>query len=62
MLVDGGSAAAHRGWRPEPEELNTMIDMVESFLYRSFIVGDGIAKLKAAVPPKPKREKSKVPD
>jgi hypothetical protein len=48
--VDAGSAAAHRGWRPNHEELNTMIDVVESFLHRSFIVGDGIKKLKAAVP------------
>jgi hypothetical protein len=58
VLVDAGSAAAHRGWRPKPEELNTMIDVVESFLHRSFIVGDGIAKLKAVVPPKPKRYRS----
>jgi hypothetical protein len=55
VLVDAGSAAAHRGWRPNTEELNTMIDVLESFLHRSFIVGDGIAKLKSAVPSKPKR-------
>jgi hypothetical protein len=55
VLVDAGSAAAHRGWRPKPEELNTMIDVVESFIHRSFVVGDRIAKLKAVVPPKPKR-------
>lgn len=57
VLVDAGNAAAHRGWRPKPEELSTMIDVVESFLHRSFIVGDGVAKLKAAVPPKPVRNK-----
>jgi hypothetical protein len=61
VLVDAGSAAAHRGWRPKPEELNTMVDVVESFLHRSLILGDGIAKLKAAVPPKPKRKSRKVP-
>ena len=55
VLVDAGSAAAHRGWRPEPEALNTMIDVLESFLHRSFVIGDRIAKLKAAVPAKPKR-------
>ena len=27
-----------------------MMDLVEAFLHRSFIVGDGIKKLKAAVP------------
>jgi hypothetical protein len=56
-LVDAGSAAAHRAWRPQPDELNTMIDVVESFLHRSFIVGDGIAKLRASVPEKRRRKK-----
>ena len=59
VLVDAGSAAAHRGWRPKAEELSTMIDVVESFLYRSFILGEGIANLKAAVPAKQKRSKPK---
>ncbi len=53
VLVDAGSAAAHRGWRPKPEELNTMMDVVETFLHRSFILDEGIKKLKAAIPPKP---------
>ena len=53
VLVDAGSAAAHRGWRPKPEELNTMMDVVEAFLHRSFILDDGIKKLKAAIPPRP---------
>lgn len=52
-----GSAAAHRAWRPQPDELNTMVDVVESFLHRSFIAGDGIAKLRASVPEKPRRKK-----
>ena len=53
VLVDAGNAAAHRGWRPEAGELATMIDVVESFLYRSFVVGGGIRKLKASVPARP---------
>lgn len=57
VLVDAGSAAAHRGWRPKTEELTTMVDVVESFLHRSLIIGGGIARLKAAVPPKPERSK-----
>ena len=55
VLVDAGSAAAHRGWRPKAGELNTMMDVIEAFLYRSFIVGDGITKLKASVPAKPSK-------
>jgi len=57
VLVDAGSAAAHRGWVPKPRELNTMITILESFLYRSFILGDGLQKLKAAVPPRPRGKK-----
>jgi hypothetical protein len=55
VLVDAGSAAAHRGWMPKPKEVSTMMDVVEAFLHRGFILGDGIQKLKAAVPPKPAR-------
>jgi hypothetical protein len=55
VLVDAGSAAAHRAWRPSTAELGTMIDVVESFLQRSFVLGDGIKKLKASVPPKHQR-------
>ena len=55
VLVDAGSAAAHRGWRPKADELSTMVEVVEFFLHRSFVLGDGIAKLKAAVPARPKR-------
>jgi len=54
VLVDAGNAAAHRAWRPKPKELSTMIDVVEAFLHRAFILGDGIQNLKAAVPPKRK--------
>lgn len=54
-LVDAGSAAAHRSWRPTPEELNTMMDVIENFLHRSFILGDGISKLQAAVPVRSKK-------
>lgn len=53
VLVDAGSVAAHRGWRPGVDELDTMVDVIESFLHRSFVVGDGIEKLKAAVPARP---------
>jgi hypothetical protein len=57
VLVDAGSAAAHRAWVPKPMELNTMMTIVEAFLHRTFILSDGIKKLKAAVPPKPPRQK-----
>jgi hypothetical protein len=60
VLVDAGSAAAHRGWIPKPMELDTMMTIVEHFLHNAFILDDGIQKLKAAVPPKPTRQKTKT--
>jgi hypothetical protein len=57
VLVEAGSAAAHRGWRPKPAEINTMMDPLEAFLHRAFL-GDEIKTLKAAVPPRQARKKS----
>ena len=53
VLVDAGSAAVHRGWRPRVDELHTTVEVVESILHRSFVVGDGVEKLKASVPTRP---------
>lgn len=60
-LTDAGSAAAHRGWVPSPEQLNTMMASIEGFIYRTYILGHEAKKLKAAVPPKPLRAKKKAP-
>lgn len=59
MLIDAGSAAAHRGWRPKSEELNTLVSLVESFFHRTFVLGDAAKKLKEAVPPKMLKKKNK---
>ena len=53
VLVDAGNAAAHRGWRPTVDEISTMVGVVEAFLHRSFVLGDGIEKLGASVPARP---------
>ena len=36
-LTDAGSAAAHRGWKPTEQELDTMFTIMERFLYRAFV-------------------------
>jgi len=56
VLADAGSAAAHRGWKPEPEELDTMTSIIEAFLYRAFILDSAAKHLKSKVPTKPKRK------
>lgn len=52
VLVDAGSAATHRGWKPTPDELNTMMATLESFIHRNLVLGHEVQKLKANVPPK----------
>lgn len=61
-LTDAGSAAAHRGWRPEVGELDTILDGTEAFLHRALVLGGAIRAMQANVPPKaltPKFSKAK---
>lgn len=59
VLIDAGSAAAHRGWKPTLKQLDTMMSIVESFLYRNFILGESTKTLKSHIPAKPKRNTPK---
>jgi Domain of unknown function (DUF4145) len=34
IMTDAGSAAAHRGWKPEPEELDSILEATETLLQR----------------------------
>lgn len=59
VLVDAGSASAHRGWKPKIETLNTMMDILEHFLYRTFVepersrrLDESTQKIKISVPKK----------
>lgn len=57
VLIDAGSAAAHRGWRPKPRELDSMVSIIEGFIHRNFVLGDLAKALKGKVPPKPATKK-----
>lgn len=50
VLTDAGSAAAHRGWKPSESDLNTMMNIFESFIHRSFILQSEARKLIKSVP------------
>ena len=60
-LTDAGSAAAHRGWKPEPEQLTTLIDAMETFLKRVFVTETEVKTIKEDIPPRPKRQKKPKP-
>ena len=47
ILVDAGSASAHRGWRPSPADLATMMDVLEHFVTETFVNPARRAKLDA---------------
>lgn len=58
VLTEAGSAAAHRGWEPDPVQLNTLVSIMEHFV-RRFILKEEAGKLKHSIPP---RQKQLMPD
>lgn len=56
-LTDAGNAAAHRGWRPKPKELDTMMSLLEAFIHRTFVLGSAANDLRAFVPAKENKKR-----
>jgi hypothetical protein len=54
ILVNAGSAAAHRGWRPTL----TVMSILETFIYLKFVLENQAKQLKAAIPECQKRPKN----
>lgn len=52
VLTDAGGAAAHRAWQPSPEEIITLMDTMENFIKRTFVMRSRIDKLKGKIPPR----------
>lgn len=59
LLTDAGSAAAHRGWKPSPKQLDTVMSIVEAFIYRNFVLDAEVKKLKNQIPVRRKRKAKK---
>jgi hypothetical protein len=55
VLVDAGSAAAHRGWRPNIENLDSLFEVMEPFLRRAFLTKDKVRQMALNVPRRPRR-------
>jgi len=58
---DAGSAAVHRGYRPTPADVNTLVDITESLLQQIYIdperqrrQAEAAAALRSNTPPRPK--------
>lgn len=57
VMTDAGSAASHRGWQPDPEALDTILDTAEAVLHRVVVMPDHAQRLRQQVPPKPPRRR-----
>jgi hypothetical protein len=53
--VNAGSAAAHRGFHPQPEAVVVVLELVELLLHQD-ILGPQIKEVADAVPPRPDRK------
>ena len=51
-LVEAGNAAAHQSWEPKAEEIETMLDLLESTVVRNFIIPRKTEMLRKSVPPR----------
>lgn len=67
LLVEAGSASAHRGWKPTPEDLSGLMDVLEEFIFNSFVAparkrakAANLEKIKASVPTRSKKTKNKT--
>jgi hypothetical protein len=57
ILTDAGGAAAHRGWKPSTEQLDTVMAIVETFIHRKFVLDAEAKRLKAQIPRRQRRKK-----
>jgi hypothetical protein len=48
--LEAGSAAAHRGFQPQPEHLGHVMDIVENVLQAVYALEDGATQVKKATP------------
>ncbi len=54
-IIDAGSAAAHRGYKPPPDLLQEMLIVMGAVIRDHFITSPMLDQLKRFVPPKPPR-------
>lgn len=59
VLVDAGSAAAHRGWEPTTSEMSKLLMILESFLLKCFILPAEVDEISRRVPKRAPLKKPK---
>jgi hypothetical protein len=56
--LDAGSAAAHRGYKPTPRQLNQVMDIVENVLQSVYVLEKAAEALRKTTPPRHKAKRS----
>ena len=58
--LDAGHAASHRGHCPNHEELDHVMDIVESIIVQMYVLPEAGKRLKHSIPPRKKRSAGTV--
>lgn len=62
VLVDAGSAAAHRGWSPNENDFRPLLKTLEQFLERTVLSDKQISEIAGKIPPKQKKTRNPKSD
>lgn len=54
-MTDAGNASAHRGFAPELDQLNAIVDILENYLERAFVLSAAAEALRSATPRRQKQ-------
>lgn len=55
VVIDAGSATIHRGFQPERQDLESVLDISELVFRQTFVDGPKAAELRRRIPPRPPR-------
>lgn len=53
-VADAGNASAHRGYTPSAERLGHIVDIIENFLHRAFVLTRAAEDIRKSTPPRKK--------
>ncbi|HEV2336588.1 MAG TPA: DUF4145 domain-containing protein, partial [Stellaceae bacterium] len=54
-LADAGNAAAHRGWKPTSSDIDSLMQALENFLERAFVLKHDVRRVGRNIPPRVQR-------
>lgn len=53
IVKEAGNAAAHRAWQPKFRDIEAILDILEHFLLRTFVLRNDLYLIKEGIPPRP---------